>query len=87
MITPIGTGVAGKALSDGLLKRSDRPFCLTVGFAVANSYPIVLNPEGLAQPVQTSSKLRTVVCSDISGLPPAGDDPLVEEVGRSPAVE
>jgi hypothetical protein len=77
MITPIRVGVAGKSSSDGLLKRPDCPLCLTVGFAIANSYPIVLNPEGLAQPVQTSSKLRAIVGPDISGLPPAGDNPLV----------
>ena len=87
MITPIRVGVAGKSSSDCLLKRPDCPLCLTVGFTVANSYPIVLNPEGLTQPVQTSSKLRSIVGPDITGLPPAGDNPLVEEVGRSPTME
>ena len=47
----------------------------------------MLNPEGLTQPVQASCKLRTVVCPDKSRLPPAGDNPLVQEVSRSPAVE
>jgi hypothetical protein len=77
MVTPIRTGVSGKAASDSLLQRSDRPFSLTVGFTVANGNPIVLNPEGLTQPVQASCKLRTIVCPDKSRLPPAGDNPLV----------
>ena len=87
MVTPIRTGVPGKAASDSLLQSSDRPFSLTIGFTIANGNPIVLNPEGLTQPVQTSSKLRSIVGPDITGLPPAGDNPLVQEVSRSPAVE
>ena len=87
MITPIGTGVARKAASDSFHQSSDRPFSLTIGLTIANGDPIVLNPERLTQSVQTSCKLRTVVCSDKSRLPPAGDNPLVQEVSRSPTVE
>ena len=77
MITPIRTGISRKAASDSLLQSLDRPFSLTIGFTIANGNPIVLNPEGLTQPVQASCKLLTIICPDKSRLPPAGDNPLV----------
>ena len=45
------------------------------------------NRKGLAQALKASLELGSVICTDVSRLPPRGHDSLIQKISSSPAVQ